>query len=138
MKIQLKSVNEGIYTVEVYREFGTKDTRHFSEAGLEEYLELVAGYCEFKGYEFIYDDSILNQTPVDEISEDCDGIEFYLSVEPSYIEPTDGRDKNDAVLFQMGQYPDGKHEIDSVVSASVKHARAFAQAILTLCDEIEK
>lgn len=56
--VTLKSVNEGLYTVEIKREFGDKYNRKFTKAGLDEYVEGLKGYCRHKGYEFIYREEI--------------------------------------------------------------------------------
>lgn len=138
MVVRLANVNDGFYKVEIKREIGTgKELREFSKAGLEEYLEFAQLYCETKGYEFIYDDNILQIGETMKIQEITDGVPFYLSVESGYFDIKDAKGEKDAVAFQMGQYPNGKHEIDSVVSASVEDARAFALSIIKLCDEIE-
>lgn len=63
---------------------------------------------------------------------------YYLEVESEYIDQTDGKGKNDAVAFVMGQYSKDGHEIDAVVNSNIKDAIKFAKAILKLCDEIEK
>lgn len=65
------------------------------------------------------------------------GVTYYLEVESEYFEPRDGKGKNNAVSFVMGQHNENGHEIDSVVSVSVENAREFAKTILTVCDEIE-
>lgn len=65
------------------------------------------------------------------------GTEFYLSVESNYFDNKDAKGQDDVILFEMGQYPDGKHEIDSIVIVSIADARQFAHDILELCDQIE-
>ena len=58
MIVNLDSVNEGLYTVKIKREVGNgTETREFSKAGLEEYLDSSRSYCEHKGYEFIFNDN---------------------------------------------------------------------------------
>lgn len=58
---------------------------------------------------------------------------YFLTVESHYYDPAEAKGKNDAVVFEMGQ---GK-EIDSTIICSVTDARAFAEAILRICSEIE-
>jgi hypothetical protein len=62
---------------------------------------------------------------------------FYLKVEPHYKVPTDGKGKVDAVLFEMGQHGLNGHEIDAGITCHVQDAKAFAQSILQVCEEIE-
>lgn len=71
------------------------------------------------------------------INKEDSNINFYLSVEPHYGEPTEGKGKQDAVLFEMGQVSKGKEEIDSSFAVPVVAARSFAYLILQTCDEIE-
>ncbi|MBS4191214.1 hypothetical protein KHA94_13580 [Bacillus sp. FJAT-49705] len=62
---------------------------------------------------------------------------FYLEVEPEYINAQEGKGKNDAISFVMGHRNEEGHEIDAVVSVSIEDARAFAEAILKVCVEVE-
>lgn len=60
--VTLKSVNEGLYTVEIKREFDSSSRiREFTKAGLDEYLEGLKQYCQHKGYEFIYREEITEE-----------------------------------------------------------------------------
>jgi predicted RNA-binding protein with EMAP domain len=53
--VTLKSVKDGLHTVEIKREFySSPEVREFTKAALDEYLENVKKYCEYKRYEFIY------------------------------------------------------------------------------------
>lgn len=53
--VTLKGENEGLYTVEIKREFDSStQTREFTKEGLDEYLDGLKQYCDHKGYEFIY------------------------------------------------------------------------------------
>lgn len=53
--VTLKSVNDGLHTVEIKREFDSStQTREFTKQGLNEYVEGLKQYCQQKGYEFIY------------------------------------------------------------------------------------
>jgi hypothetical protein len=79
-------------------------------------------------------------------SKNSDGKEEndYVLVESHYVEKLDGKNKPDAIMFEIGQYvgveqPDKKFpfEIDNIITVSTKDARLFAHAILKLCDEIE-
>ena len=65
---------------------------------------------------------------------------FHLDIESNYKEPTEGKGKNDAVTFIMGQYvynTDDYTSLDASVSTTVEKARAFAEAILKACNDIE-
>ncbi|ART74841.1 hypothetical protein B4U37_01710 [Sutcliffiella horikoshii] len=63
---------------------------------------------------------------------------LYLQTECQYNKLEDATGKEDAVLFQMGQYSLIGHQIDSGVTCSVAEARKFANYILSLCDSIEQ
>lgn len=71
------------------------------------------------------------------IQEKINNVDFYLSIEPNYRNPSEGQGKSDAVLFEMGQVSKGKEEIDSCVIVSADVARSFANSILQTCEEIE-
>lgn len=59
----------------------------------------------------------------------------YVAVESNYIEPHDGNGKPDAVSIFMGILD--SNEIDILITVPTEEARRFAQAILSVCDEIE-
>ncbi|WP_428909061.1 hypothetical protein [Niallia sp. Krafla_26] len=61
---------------------------------------------------------------------------YYLSVESHYFDIKDAKGEDDAVIFSIGKLNE-RIEIDAVITASVEGSRAFANAILKLCDEIE-
>lgn len=61
---------------------------------------------------------------------------YYLSVESHYVEVKEAKGKDDAVLFEMGQF-NKKQEIAAGLTVNVEKARAFAEAILEQCNEIE-
>lgn len=65
---------------------------------------------------------------------------YYVQVESNYHVETDGKCMKDAVSFLMGQYAhsDGKHELDQCLNFSTEEARKFAEAIIALCDRIDK
>lgn len=64
---------------------------------------------------------------------------FYAEVDSNYKEVTDGKGMNDAVSFLMGQYDaNGMHELDTCINVGTSDARKFAQAILELCDQIDR
>lgn len=74
------------------------------------------------------------------LKEKIHDVTFHLDVESNYNEPTDGKGEKDAVIFTMAQYTDYTDKYDSLdasVSSTVEDARAFAVAILKMCDEIE-
>ncbi|WP_337017318.1 hypothetical protein [Oceanobacillus massiliensis] len=73
-----------------------------------------------------------------EIKEVSDGITYYLNVESHYYEPTDGKGKDDAIIFEMGQHGKNGHELDAGITCSAEDARTFAKAILQKCDKIGK
>lgn len=60
----------------------------------------------------------------------------YLNVDHNYKLPVEGKGQKDAVSFFMGVY-DTK-EIEMLINVPTEDARQFAQAILNICDEIEK
>lgn len=63
---------------------------------------------------------------------------LYLEVSPHYIVPAEGKRKEDAVLFEMGQHGENGHRIDSVITCQVEDAKAFARSILEVCKKIEE
>ena len=75
------------------------------------------------------------------LKEKIHDVTFHLDVEANYNEPPEGKGKKDAVIFTMGQYveyTDDCTSLDASVSTTVEDARAFAEAILKTCDEIER
>lgn len=71
------------------------------------------------------------------ISKEGNNVNIYLSVEPHYVEPSEGQGKQDAVLLEMGRVLKGREEIDSSIAVSVEVAQSFAHLILETCNEIE-
>lgn len=68
------------------------------------------------------------------------GTTYYLNVESHYHKISDTNGQNDAVMFEMCQYEgdnENNYEVDALITCSVKEARAFAESILNLCDDIE-
>lgn len=63
-------------------------------------------------------------------------ITCYLLVQSNYVFEREGKGKADAVNFIMGV--DGVNEVDSLINVSTSDARRFAQAILDICDKIDK
>jgi len=57
----------------------------------------------------------------------------YLSVESHYDKKIDAKGQSDAIMFEIGD----SEGIDNIITCSVEEARAFAESILKLCDEIE-
>lgn len=144
MIVTLESIEDGFCKVRIKPEVGTAYYREFSKAGLDEYVVEVQNYCEYKGYEFVYQDKTAGKNRLYSKTSEGKEEKYYVLVESHYEEKSDGKDQEDAIVFEMGQYvgdeqPDKKwpFEIDSVVTVSTKEARLFAQAILKLCDEIE-
>ncbi|PAV29261.1 hypothetical protein CIL05_12760 [Virgibacillus profundi] len=62
---------------------------------------------------------------------------WYLEVQPHYENAEDGKDKTDAVYFEMGQWGEHGHELDAGITCHVEDAKAFANSILKACKEIE-
>ena len=56
--VTVESINDGIYSVKIKREFDyAPETKEFTKEGLNEYVEGLKGYCEQKGYQFIFNDN---------------------------------------------------------------------------------
>ncbi|MDF2789235.1 MAG: hypothetical protein K0S80_2333 [Neobacillus sp.] len=81
MVVTLRGVVDGFYSVDIKREIGTGiESREFSKAGLEEYLETTKAYCKHKGYEYIYRKKISEKEAYAGLDEtDINVIEFELS-----------------------------------------------------------
>ena len=74
------------------------------------------------------------------LKEKIHDVTFHLDVESNFNEPTEGKGEKDAVIFTMGQYveyTDDYTSLDASVSTTVEKARAFAEAILKACNDIE-
>lgn len=141
MIVTLESIEDGFCKVRIKPEIGTAYYREFSKAALSEYVEDARNYCEYKGYEFIYNDKTESQERL--YSKNSDGIEEndFILVECQYEEEQYAYGKPDAISFTVGQYVPGKKghpfDYDNMITVSTSEARLFAQAILKLCEEID-
>lgn len=62
----------------------------------------------------------------------------YISVESHYNEISDAKEKDDAIMFEMGHIEEnGEVIIDNIVLTNIEDARKFAESIFKLCDKIE-
>lgn len=62
MIVTLKNESDGLYTVEIKREFdSSSETKEFTKEGLNEYLESAKQYCDHKRYEFIYREELTEE-----------------------------------------------------------------------------
>jgi hypothetical protein len=139
MSIVIKVLNkeDGFYSVRIKPEIGHAYVREFSKAALDEYVDGARNYCNWKGYDFIYEDGEKESDKLFNRDSDGDETEYYIEVGCNYVDTKDASNMPDAVSFIMGQYNNGSHELDSLINVSVEDARLFAQAILNLCDRIE-
>jgi len=56
--VTVESVNDGLYTVKIKREFDfNPDTREFTKVALNDYVNGLELYCKQKGYQFIFNDN---------------------------------------------------------------------------------
>lgn len=58
----------------------------------------------------------------------------YVEVDSNYVNPPEGKDKEDAVSFLMGIL---NKELTIAINVSTEEARRFAQSVLAVCDKIE-
>lgn len=75
------------------------------------------------------------------LKEKIHDVTFHLDVESNHNKPTEGEGVNKAVIFTMGQYTeytDKYNSLDAELATSVEDARAFAEAILKVCEDIER
>ncbi|AND39525.1 hypothetical protein [Cytobacillus oceanisediminis] len=77
-----------------------------------------------------------NSPTASHIYELSDNPTCYAAVESTYVNPVEGKGEKDAVSIYMGH--EDVNAIDALISVSTMDARSFAQAIIAVCDEIEK
>lgn len=143
--VRVLNFEDGFYSVRIKPEVGHAYVREFSKAALEEYIEDTKRYCEWKSYEFIYKDETEAKERLYSKKENGKEEDDFILVESHYFEAKDGCGKHDAISFTVGKFvgteqPEKVHpfEYDNMITVSTKEARSFAQAILILCETIEK
>ena len=142
MVVRVLSKDDGFYSVRIKPEVGHAYLREFSKAALNEYVEGAKKYCDWKGYDFVFDDGTEEADRLYCRNEDGTEENDFIRVESNYEEEKDGCGKPDAVSFTVGQYVPGKEghpfDYDNMITVSTEEARLFAQAILNLCNKIDE